>query len=175
MPKKQSGQGEILNPRVGTPNAVLSHTWSSVHWRNFWIDGRLSGEAAIEMGLAAEFGVPAIMISGDDKVCAEAVSLAPGIVTAQVKQGLSRYGAILLSREAAHSLITQKSTEAVKRCKEFKPLKINMPVVMKMEYTERAELPDVSDKPYAKRLDDRTYEVTGDSFRQAFFRITNLK
>lgn len=174
MPGIDGCDGIILlgyHAMAGTPGAVLEHTWSPEIWQNLWINEQPAGEIALEMGFAAEFGVPAIMISGDDKACKEAVSLAPDIAVAQVKQGLTLCGAKLLSRGDAHALIRQKASEAVKKCKEIAPPKFKLPVTMRLECVERTvSLSDV-DKPYMKVLDARTFEVTGDLFTQAYYRL----
>lgn len=159
---------------AGTANAVLEHTWSSNAWQNLWINGEPAGEIALEAGFAAEFGVPVIMISGDDKACKEAAALAPEIVTAQVKEGLSLRGAKLLSRDAAHELIRQKAAQAVQRCGEFKPVQFQMPVCMRLECVERTVSLSSVDKPYMKIIDSRTFEVTGDSFTQAMYRLLRM-
>lgn len=177
MPEIESCDGIILlgyHAMAGTPGAVLEHTWSSKSWQNFWINSKLAGEIALEMGYAAEFGVPAIMISGDDKACAEASALVPGIVTAQVKKGLALYGATLLSREKAHTLIRQKTAEAVKKCKDIKPVSFQMPVAMRLECVERTAFLSSFDKPYMKVINNRTFEVTGESFTQALYRLLRM-
>jgi len=174
MPGIDSCDGLILlgyHAMAGVHGAVLEHTWSSETWQNLWINDRPGGEIALEMGFAAEFGVPAIMVSGDDKACMEAASLVPDIVQAQVKQGISLHGAKLLSRGDAHALIRQQTAAAVRKCKEIAPAKFKLPVTMRLECVERSvSLSDV-DKPYMKVLDARTFEVTGDLFTQAFYRL----
>jgi D-amino peptidase len=174
LPGIQGFDGLILlgyHARHGTHGAVLRHTWSSTGWHNFWINGQPSGELALDAAFAADFGVPAIMASGDDKLCAEAAALIPGIVTAQVKEGYARYGAKLLSKGAAHALVAKQSAEAVRRCKSIKPFAVSKPVTLRLECVERARAPSAIDRPFAKILDERTFEVTGDTFRQAFYRL----
>jgi D-amino peptidase len=177
LPGLEGSDGLILlgyHAMAGTPHAVLEHTWSGTGWQNYWVNGKPSGEIVMEMGLAADAKVPVIMISGDDKVCAEAETLVPGIVKAEVKQSLTLTGALLLSRPAAHRLIREKSAEAVKACKTFKPVDFGTPVTMRLEGTERSEFGSVIDKPFAKQIDARTVEVVGDTFTQAFFRLMQL-
>ena len=57
---------------AGTAGAVCEHTMSSKTWQNVWINGRKTGEIGICAYVAGEHGVPVIMVSGDDKACAEA-------------------------------------------------------------------------------------------------------
>ena len=177
LPEVEGSDGLILlgyHAMAGTCGAVLRHTWSSADWHNLWINGNLSGEIALDTYFAADSGVPTIMVSGDDKLCAEAKHLIPSIVCAQVKRGLTRYGAKLLSKGAAHKLITDKSEEAVNRRNEFKPLTLPSPVTLRLECVEQPMSFSAYDKPFAKIINERTFEVTGDNFWQAFYRLLNM-
>ncbi|MDA0989762.1 MAG: M55 family metallopeptidase, partial [Verrucomicrobia bacterium] len=53
MPGIESCDGLILlgyHGMAGTPGAVLEHTMSSGGWQNFWLNGKRSGEIAIDAG-----------------------------------------------------------------------------------------------------------------------------
>lgn len=158
---------------AGTPMAVLEHTMSSLTWQNFWINGKKSGEVALDAAIAGDYNKPVIMVSGDDKVCAEAAELLPGVVTAQVKKGLSIYGARHLPMEKAYELIRKKSAEAVQKVisGDIKPYKVSTPVTLRLEVVERGRIPNIYSKPYAKIIDGHTYEVTGSSVEEALFRL----
>ena len=99
---------------AGTPGAVCEHTMSSKTWQNVWINGRKTGEIGICAYVAGEHGVPVIMVSGDDKACAEAAEWLPEAVTCQVKKGYSCDGARIPAPEKALSLITAKAEEAAR-------------------------------------------------------------
>ena len=174
MPDIASFDGMILlgyHAMAGTPAAVLEHTMSSGSWQNLWIDGRPSGEIGMDMGYAAQHGVPTVMVSGDDKACAEAVALVPDIVTAPVKQAYALFGAKLLSKDSAHALIRQRAAAAVGKCKRIAPIKADGPVTMRLQLVERVPMPSPADQPYLKIIDNRTFEVTGDTFIEAFHRV----
>ncbi len=51
--------------RGGSQNAVLAHTWSSGRIANVWLNGVLVGEYGLNAAAAGHFGVPVLMISGD--------------------------------------------------------------------------------------------------------------
>ncbi len=156
---------------AGTPGAVLEHTMSSAAWQNFRLNGRRCGEIAIDAAIAGENGVPTIMVSGDDKTCSEAQEFIPGIVTACVKEGYSVEGGRLLSRETAHRLIREKTSEAVRKAPEIPPFLIEPPVTARLEMVSRGRLPVQVDSPDLRIIDGRTYEVTAGSVEQAIFRL----
>ena len=64
---------------AGTHEALLEHTFSSKTIQNIWVNGEKVGEIALDAAIAGEHGKPIIMVSGDDKVCAEAKALLPEV------------------------------------------------------------------------------------------------
>jgi len=156
---------------AGTQEAILEHTMSSKGWQNFWMNSRKTGELGIDAGIAGDHGVPTILVTGDDKVCREARQFIKGVVVAQVKKGLSCQGGQLLSREASYDLIIRRSAEAVRKASSIKPFKVRRPVKMRLERVSRGTVPSLDSKPYAKIIDGRTYEVTGETVEQALRRL----
>jgi D-amino peptidase len=174
MPGIEEMDGMVLlgyHAMAGTEDAVLEHTMSSAAWQNFWINGVKSGEIAIDAGIAGDAGVPTIMVSGCDKACREAEDFIDGIYAAVVKTAYGVEYAKLLPQEKAHALITETACKAAENCKNIKPYKVESPVTMRLERVERGQPPDFGDKPYFKKIDSRTYEVTGDSVLQALERL----
>ena len=156
---------------AGTYKGILEHSWSSVNIQNVFINGEKVGELAMDAAAAGEYGKPVIMVSGDDKACAEAKTLMPKVVCAEVKKGLNIYGAMLMPPHAAHELITKKSMEAVKNFENCKPFSFEKPLTCKVELTERTVLPNVHRAPYVNIIDGRTYEVSADSVEELIYKM----
>lgn len=156
---------------AGTQEAVLEHTMSSAAWQNFWLNGRRCGEIGIDAAIAGENGVPTVLVTGDDKACAEAEGFLPGVLTATVKHGLGVESARLLPPEKAHDLIRERSAEAVQRADDVEPFVVEPPVTARLERVSRGRLPSPESKPYLTIIDGRTYEVTGESVEQALKRL----
>ena len=76
--------------RIGAQNAILDHTWSDERVANLWVNGRLFGESALNGSVCGHFGVPVIMVSGDQTVCAEARDFFGNLETVAVKQAIGR-------------------------------------------------------------------------------------
>lgn len=169
FPDIASVDGLILlgyHAMAGTREAVLEHTMSSASWQHFWINGKLSGELAIDAAIAGEHDVPVIMTSGDDKLCAEARNFIPDIVAVEVKKGLGCEGAQLLPKEIAHNRITDGAAEAVRKCKSIAPYKVDHPVTLRLELVSRRKVPQK--RSGVKVIDGRTYEVAAETFEAAF-------
>ena len=174
LPGIEAYNGVILlgyHAMAGTRHAILEHTMSSKSWQTLTVNGKKMGEIGMDAAYAGEYGVPVIMVSGDDKCCAEARELMPHVITAEVKQAYSLYGAKLLSKDAAHALIREKTAEAVRRCEEMTPFTVSHPVTARLEMTERSRIPLLRDRPYLKVIDGRTFEITADNFVDAFWRV----
>lgn len=168
MPEIASFDGLILlgyHSMAGTPQGVLEHTMSSASWQNFWMNGRKCGEIGIDAGIAGDYSVPVIMVSGDDKTCREARRFIKGVVTAQVKKGLACEGALLLPQEKAHKLIRDGAAKAVAECLSIKPFRVRHPVKMRLEVVSRGTLP--VGRKHVRLIDGRTYEVTGKTVEEA--------
>jgi len=155
---------------AGTFGGTLEHSMSSKSIQNYWINGELAGETAIDAGIVGEHGKPVIMVSGDDKVCAEAKALLPWVVTAEVKKGMSTQGALLLPKAKAHALLREKTIEAVKNAANAKPLVYEKPVTFRVELMERIALPNPMSRPDLKIIDGRTFEVVADTMEEALTR-----
>ena len=154
---------------AGTWGGTLEHSMSSSRVQNYWINDQLAGEVAIDAGIAGEHGIPVIMVSGDDKVCAEAKALLPWVKTAEVKKGITSFGAMLLPQQKAHKAIYDATFCAVREAADAKPFTFASPVTFRAELMERCQPPITFGKPFMKRLDGRTYEVTAPTLEEAYF------
>lgn len=101
-----------------TPNGVLYHTQSQLSDARYWYDGRETGElgqGAIEFG---HFGMPCVMVSGDEAACREATDFfGEHCVTVSVKKGYGRQCASLIAPDKTRKLIREGACEAMKRGK----------------------------------------------------------
>ncbi|HVV14715.1 M55 family metallopeptidase [Amycolatopsis sp.] len=75
-------------------DGVLAHTYLENQITGVWLDGVHASEGRLNAALAAEYGVPVLLVTGDDKTCDDARGYAPGAKTVAVKECVSRYAAI---------------------------------------------------------------------------------
>jgi len=123
--------------RNGTPNAILDHTWSSKTVANIWLNDILTGEYGLNASLAGHFGVPVIMVSGDQTACAQIVDLLGDMETAVVKQATGRYAGECLTPEVSQELIYMTAARAVARLTEGDvpdPFVLDTPVRVTVEF-----------------------------------------
>jgi D-amino peptidase len=73
---------------------VLAHTYLANSITGVWLDGVAAGEGRLNATLAAEYGVPVLVVTGDDRTCQDAADYAPASHRVAVKECVSRYAAI---------------------------------------------------------------------------------
>lgn len=106
--------------RAGQPG-VMSHSMI-FGVRNMYINDVEIGELGLNAYVAGHFGVPVIMVAGDDGACREAEALIPGVVTAVVKESISRSAVKTLHPQKAHALLREKVAVAISNRDQIKPL-----------------------------------------------------
>ncbi|WP_434444627.1 M55 family metallopeptidase [Lentzea sp. E54] len=92
---------------------VLAHTYLENSITGVWLDGVLASEGRLNAALAAEYGVPVLLVTGDDLTCADATTYAPSAQTVAVKDCVSRYAAVCLPPAVTSAQITEASTAAM--------------------------------------------------------------
>lgn len=142
----------------GTANAVCDHTMSSATWQRLSINGVTLGEVGQDALWAGRLGVPVVLVTGDDKVCAEARALLGDVETAQVKIGLGRHTARMLSAKAARQLIYERAASAALAMVErVKPFKMAPPYEVRLQYASSAQLDGILfDGKRRERVDGQT-------------------
>ncbi len=156
--------------KAGTPGAVLEHTYCSKSIQNLWLNGQKVGEAAIDAAIAAEYQVPVILVSGDDKTAAEVAHDMPGVPFCQVKTSSGLEESQSLPFAEAYRKITEMTADAVRRYREIPVIKVSYPVTMRMEWMERVQR-QPQDVVYPYPDDYRIYEKTGDSVEKTLYQI----
>ncbi|MEU1212107.1 M55 family metallopeptidase [Streptomyces sp. NPDC005790] len=73
---------------------VLAHTYLANSVTGVWLNGVRASEGLLNAHVAAEYGVPVILITGDDLTCEDAAGYAPQAHTVAVKDHVSRYAAV---------------------------------------------------------------------------------
>ena len=86
---------------------VLAHTFVGTTLLDVRINDQPASEGAMNALLAAEFGVPVVLVTGDDLTCADAKGWAPDAELVAVKQCIDRYTAACLPPARTAGLITK--------------------------------------------------------------------
>lgn len=120
---------------MGTPDGVLHHTQSSKTENRYWYNGIESGEIAQCAAVAGHFGVPVILVTGDEATCREAERfLGPTCVKVAVKKGLARESAMLYPFGETRQKLYQGAKRALAVMPRCKPYRLELPIRAKKEY-----------------------------------------
>jgi D-amino peptidase len=90
--------------------------------RHMYINDTPIGEMGFNAYVAGYYGVPVLLVAGDDQAALEAESLIPNVTTAIVKETISRSVAKSLTPVKAHELLKEKTKEALLNRKNVEPL-----------------------------------------------------
>ena len=149
--------------RNGSPSAILDHTWSSKTVANIWLNDILTGEYGLNAAVAGHFGVPVIMVSGDQTACAQVTELLGDVETAVVKQASGRFAAECLAPAAAQEMICVSAERAVQRLAEGdipEPFVLDLPITVAVEFFASDMADRASLIPFTKREGTRVSLTT---------------
>ena len=91
---------------------VLAHTYLANSITSVIVNGQPASEGWLNARVAEQYGVPVILITGDDRTCSDAASYAPAAQTVAVKQCVSRYAAICRPPKVTAAAIATAAAKA---------------------------------------------------------------
>jgi D-amino peptidase len=109
-------------------SAGLSHTYNPRAVAEARINGTVTGEAGINALVAAHYGVPVVLVTGDRCACEETAALMPGVHAAVVKEHVSRLAAHSLHPSRACQLIRETAQQALSGAATAQPPPFTTPV-----------------------------------------------
>ena len=146
---------------------VRAHTFSSASFTSIKVNGKVMTEGSWNAAVAGEFGVPVIMVAGDDTAVNEVKALIGNAEGAIVKESISFHSAKSLHPEAAYDLITEKTSYAVKNIKKYKPYKIKGPVTVSVSFKNYQPSQILAYLPMFIRTDSHTIEFKAKNMVEA--------
>lgn len=159
--------------RMGSPG-VLSHTISGGSVANIWVNDILVGETGINAGIAGFYGVPVVLVCGDNIVAQEAKQLLPKVHTAVVKEAVGRYAAKCLPPQKVKRLLVQSTKDALTNLSEATVWLPESPVTFKIEFKDSGLAEGAARMPYTQVLDPRTVSFTADDYITAFMGLRSM-
>ncbi|HKX16544.1 MAG TPA: M55 family metallopeptidase, partial [bacterium] len=89
--------------RAGTADAVLDHTWNGAMIYSLRVNGRAMNEAELNALVAGRFGVPVVLVTGDEATMAQTREFLTQVRTVAVKTARGRgVAAAVHPHEVAH-------------------------------------------------------------------------
>ncbi|WP_327303402.1 M55 family metallopeptidase [Streptomyces sp. NBC_01298] len=102
---------------------VLAHTYLANSITGVWVNGTRASEGLLNAHVVAEYGVPVVLVTGDDLTCADAAGYAPDAVTVAVKDHVSRYAAVCRTPARTAADIRAAAKEAAALAVRHEPVR----------------------------------------------------
>ncbi|MCX4957065.1 MULTISPECIES: M55 family metallopeptidase [Streptomyces] len=112
---------------------VLAHTYLANSITGVWVDGTRASEGLLNAHVVAEYGVPVILVTGDDLTCVDAAGYAPAAVTVAVKDHVSRYAAVCRTPARTAADIRAAAKEATALAVRHEPVR-GGPFTVELEF-----------------------------------------
>jgi D-amino peptidase len=119
---------------IGASQAILSHSYNP---RAIWevkINGRVVGETALNALVAAHYGVPIVLVTGDQVTASEAREIVPDVECVVVKESITRYAASNLHPQVACERLRQGAMRAIQGLARHKPPAFAQPVRLEVTF-----------------------------------------
>lgn len=146
---------------TNNPRGVRAHTFSSASLTRVALNGVEVTEGAFNAAIAGHFGVPVVMIAGDDAAIAEVRALVGNIEGAETKKSLGFHSANTLTPQAAQELIFQRAKAALTRLKDFKPYVLKTPVTLEVSLKNYRPVELLAYLPIVERIDAHSFRFRG--------------
>lgn len=153
--------------RASAPG-VLSHCLDSRVFTDWRVNDKSVGEPEIAASLAGTYNIPLILFTGDDASCNEVRNWSPDCELATTKFAIDRFSAICLSKEITYELIKNGAEKAIKRRKEIKPFKFEMPVKIEADIVNDHFSKAIAEIPGVELIAPLTVRYESTDYREAF-------
>jgi D-amino peptidase len=140
---------------------VRAHTISSALLTKVAINGTPMSEAGINAAIASHFGVPVVMISGDDAIVSQAKQQLGNIEGAAVKRAISFHSAATMTPEAGQALIRERAKAAIARRAEIHQTPSSKPITLEVSFKNYRPVELLGYLPNVQRIDAHTVRFVG--------------
>jgi len=140
---------------------VRAHTMSSALLTRIALNGVAQSEAGINAAIAAQYGVPVVMITGDDAIVTETKQRLGNLEGVIVKRAIGFHSAATLTPEVGQARIRQQAKTAVMRRAEMKPYTMTKPLTVEVSFKNYRPVELLGYLPSIQRIDAHTVRFAG--------------
>ncbi len=140
---------------AGVRDGVLNHAFHPYELR---CNGQVFSETGLSAMIAGHYGVPTVLVTGDDATLRDADTLlgAGRYVGVTTKRGISRFAAASVHPEVARERIGAGAEAALRRLSEFAPFTVATPLRLELDFYHSPQADVAALIPTTERLGDRT-------------------
>ena len=154
----------FLGYHTGTsnPEGVRAHTFSSAKLADVRLNGQSVPEGGVNAAIAGHFGVPVIMVSGDDAAVEQIRSVIGDVEGAVVKWHYSFHSAKTMTPAASYKLIGETMKKALRRLDDFEPFVLSKPVTLDVRFKSYRPSQILAYLPIVERTDSHSIRYVGE-------------
>ncbi|MFE5806053.1 M55 family metallopeptidase [Streptomyces sp. NBC_01232] len=145
---------------------VLAHTYLANSITGVWVNGVRASEGLLNAHVVAEYGVPVILVTGDDLTCVDAAGYAPGAATVAVKDHISRYAAVCRTPARTAADIRAAAKEATALAVRHEPVR-GGPFTVELEFDAAHLAMSATVVPGVERSGERRVAYAGETMYEA--------
>ena len=158
--------------KAGHPGGLFAHTGSGVV-RDVRVNGTSMGEGGLNTTVAAWFGVPVVLVTGDDVAVKQVAEIATAARTVAVKRAINPRAVELRPFKEVHEEIERAAREGVSAAQKFAPRRAPSYRV-EVQFQDIA-IPEVAENlPAMQRPAPDTIAFTQDTMPKAYTLIRLL-
>ena len=158
--------------KAGHPSGLFAHTGSGVV-RDVRVNGQSLGEGGLNTTVAAWYGVPVVLVTGDDVAVKQVAEVATTAKTVAVKRAINPRAVELRPFSEVHREIEAAAREGVSGAKKFPPRRAASYKV-EMQFQD-VSIPEVAENlPGMQRPAPDTIVFTADTMPRAYTLIRLL-
>ena len=145
---------------------VRAHTMSSANITGLRLNGISMSEGSMNAAMAGHFGVPIIMVSGDDVAVEENQAIIGDLEGAVVKWANSFHSARTLTPEAGLEVIRNSTTSAINRIDDFEPYVLETPIELELSLKHYQPVELLTYLPNVEQVNSHTIKFVGEDIVQ---------
>lgn len=153
----------FIGYHAGTTNmrGVRAHTFSSATLADVQLNGRSVPEGGVNAAIAGYYGVPVVMISGDDAAVDEVRAITGPIEAAVVKWNAGFHSARTVTPDSSYRLIEAAAARGVRRAREFRPYVLPGAVTIDIRFKNYRPAEVLAYLPTIERTDAHSVRFVG--------------
>ncbi|KUN39911.1 peptide ABC transporter substrate-binding protein [Streptomyces longwoodensis] len=145
---------------------VLAHTYLANQITGVWLNDVRASEGLLNAHVVAEYGVPVVLVTGDDLACEDALGYAPEALKVAVKDHVSRYAAVCRTPARTAADIRAAAKQAVALAGRRDPVR-GGPYTVAVEFDAEHLATAVTVVPGVGRTGERKVAYTHETMYEA--------
>ncbi|MFD5450839.1 M55 family metallopeptidase [Streptomyces sp. NPDC127100] len=141
---------------------VLAHTYLANQITGVWLNGVRASEGLLNAHVVAEYGVPVVLVTGDDLACEDALGYAPEAMKVAVKDHVSRYAAVCRTPARTAADIRAAAKDAASLAVRYEPVS-GGPFTVEVEFDAEHLAAASTVVPGVARVGERKVAYTHDT------------